>query len=252
MLGTEGAVVFRTAECLRRHRGLLLAAVVSLCGGSTAFAQPRIEWVSAPSYKYWPYEVTSSQRQAPSRFVTKGSFRTLGEANARIRQLLAEDAATRGTAWKYAIIRVEVKQGFPSGDGSSNGGDQTLNNRIATFRAQLASLRTQIASLRRMLSGSGYSVAGVNNANRVINGYNDLLAQGRQVFGSSAVSGFPVEFLIPLRNVSQSYYFDVAISGRGTFVVGPFRSKADAEAYWRRLQQQYGRGVRVVRALYLR
>jgi hypothetical protein len=243
------------AACVKYPRSLLLAAIVPLLFGGSAFAQARIEWVGAPSYANWPYQVTASVRIAPGALVSKGYFRTLGEADTRIRQLLAEDASTSWPAYKYAIIRVEVKPGFPRGNGNSgNGGNsQAFSARITAFRNQLASLRNDIGSLRRMLSGSGYSDAGVNNANRVIQDYNNLIAEGRRVFGSSAVSGFTAESPIALRRpVSQSYYFNVMIAGRGQFVQGPFQSPASAQSHWRYLMRLYGRNIRLTSRLYVR
>jgi hypothetical protein len=211
----------------------VVAALLNLAVFDIASAQPQVVWIDAPSWRSSNYEISYSRRHGPANFEMGGGYRTLSEVQRKLQSLRNWDASMRPstTGWRLAVIRVEVKAGHPRGDGSGGGG----GNNLTSFIQQLQTLRQQIRDLRQMLQRIGHTQANVSSANNTIHQYNNLLAQGRQVFGTQALSQFAPESPIQL----QRFWYDVLFQGQ-RYPRGPFDNMQALERDWQFLLRQFG------------
>lgn len=235
------AVVSATAAA--RQRGLTLALFVACVTGGTAFAQPRVVYVDGPSYQWGNYQVSYSRKHGPTNFEMGGTVATLSQAQAEVRRLLAWDAGmSPASSWRLAVIEVAVKPGMPKG--TNGGGGPSMADRIASLRKELTKLRNEILTMRLT---PGMASRNADAINRMIDRYNEMLAQGRRDFGQTAVNGFSPEARIPV----QQWYYDAVISGR-SLRIGPFKTRLEAEQHWSQMIRQHGRNARRLRVPYPR
>jgi hypothetical protein len=237
-----GNVAVVSATAAARQRGLTLALFVACVTGGTAFAQPRVVYVDGNPYQHRNYWIDFSRRNGPTTFELHTAVSTLREVQEEIRKIQAWDAAMKPstTGWRIAVIQISVKPGMPKG--TNGGGGPSMADRIASLRQALTKLRNEILTMRLT---PGMASRNADAINRMIDRYNEMLAQGRRDFGQTAVNGFSPEARIPV----QQWYYDAVISGR-SFRIGPFKTRLEAEQHWSQMIRQHGRNARRLRVPY--